>query len=273
MSSVRRLSTGLALSIGLALLPTPAQAQVTIYSSYNTSTFSGTVDSAATAANSVSLQALLNGETIQVNDKVFTNFGNFQTSGTGSGAGGLAGGASSILLSGLPNGTTQFPGPLNPGLAYTTATMSLPTSGTLDTRFTYQVFVVGGGPLMEDASQVLNGGVSSATGSSVTVTESVTDAHGSPLASPGVDVVKTAGGFAGLTFNEQFFTPANFANVAKDISLVNNGGTAGQGPTALSGLDQQFSEVNPVPEPSTMAIGGLGALAFIGYGLRRRLKK
>jgi len=29
----------------------------------------------------------------------------------------------------------------------------------------------------------------------------------------------------------------------------------------------------PVPEPSTMAIAGLGALAFIGYGLRRRLKK
>jgi len=28
-----------------------------------------------------------------------------------------------------------------------------------------------------------------------------------------------------------------------------------------------------VPEPSTMAIAGLGALGFIGYGLRRRLKK
>jgi hypothetical protein len=29
----------------------------------------------------------------------------------------------------------------------------------------------------------------------------------------------------------------------------------------------------PVPEPSTLAIAGLGALGFIGYGLRRRLKK
>jgi hypothetical protein len=30
---------------------------------------------------------------------------------------------------------------------------------------------------------------------------------------------------------------------------------------------------NVVPEPSTMAIAGLGALGFMGYGLRRRLKK
>jgi hypothetical protein len=29
----------------------------------------------------------------------------------------------------------------------------------------------------------------------------------------------------------------------------------------------------PVPEPSTMAIAGLGAIGFIGVGLRRRLKK
>jgi hypothetical protein len=29
----------------------------------------------------------------------------------------------------------------------------------------------------------------------------------------------------------------------------------------------------PVPEPSTLALAGLGALGFIGYGLRRRLKK
>jgi hypothetical protein len=28
-----------------------------------------------------------------------------------------------------------------------------------------------------------------------------------------------------------------------------------------------------VPEPSTMAIAGLGAIGFLGYGLRRRLKK
>jgi hypothetical protein len=28
-----------------------------------------------------------------------------------------------------------------------------------------------------------------------------------------------------------------------------------------------------VPEPSTLAIAGLGALGFMGYGLRRRLKK
>jgi len=30
------------------------------------------------------------------------------------------------------------------------------------------------------------------------------------------------------------------------------------------------SSVTPVPEPSTMAIAGLGALGMIGYGIRRR---
>jgi hypothetical protein len=33
------------------------------------------------------------------------------------------------------------------------------------------------------------------------------------------------------------------------------------------------TEVTTVPEPSTLAIAGLGTLAFVGYGLRKRLKK
>jgi PEP-CTERM motif len=46
---------------------------------------------------------------------------------------------------------------------------------------------------------------------------------------------------------------------------------------AVGGFNEQkqiaFSIETAVPEPSTMAIAGLGALGFIGYGLRRRLKK
>jgi hypothetical protein len=34
-----------------------------------------------------------------------------------------------------------------------------------------------------------------------------------------------------------------------------------------------FSGQLLTPEPSTLAISGLGALGFFGYGLRRRLKK
>jgi len=37
--------------------------------------------------------------------------------------------------------------------------------------------------------------------------------------------------------------------------------------------DVGATQAGAVPEPSTMAIAGLGALGFIGYGLRRRLKK
>jgi hypothetical protein len=52
-------------------------------------------------------------------------------------------------------------------------------------------------------------------------------------------------------------TAANFSNVTLSF------GTAPDA-TLPAGV---------VPEPSTLAIAGLGALGFIGYGLRRRLKK
>ncbi|AMV37480.1 PEP-CTERM sorting domain-containing protein [Planctomyces sp. SH-PL62] len=54
-----------------------------------------------------------------------------------------------------------------------------------------------------------------------------------------------------------------------DYSIQANGSTAG-----FKNQDQAFavpgSNVAAVPEPSTFAIAGLGALAFMGYGLRRR---
>jgi hypothetical protein len=44
--------------------------------------------------------------------------------------------------------------------------------------------------------------------------------------------------------------------------------------TSPNGLVQSGDvTTSPVPEPSTMAIAGLGAIGFIGFGLRRRLKK
>jgi hypothetical protein len=42
---------------------------------------------------------------------------------------------------------------------------------------------------------------------------------------------------------------------------------------ADGGSDSYINNPNPIPEPSTMAIAGLGALGFVGYGLRRRRSK
>jgi hypothetical protein len=50
--------------------------------------------------------------------------------------------------------------------------------------------------------------------------------------------------------------------------------------TTITGVQFSFGTAagdnlpgSPSPEPSTLAIAGLGALGFLGYGLRRRLKK
>jgi hypothetical protein len=69
---------------------------------------------------------------------------------------------------------------------------------------------------------------------------------------------------------------------AYSASTPYGGGTVLQvnnGPTTNSGADQNliswgggFTTQSITPEPSTFVIAGLGGLAFIGYGLRRRSK-
>ena len=48
---------------------------------------------------------------------------------------------------------------------------------------------------------------------------------------------------------------------------------AGSGGRVNTGFESGSGSTVPVPEPSSMAIAGLGALGFVAYGLRRRLKK
>jgi hypothetical protein len=56
--------------------------------------------------------------------------------------------------------------------------------------------------------------------------------------------------------------------------FIPSGVTPGQANTFTStGIGSGDTTTHPIPEPSTLAIAGLGALGFIGYGLRRRLKK
>ena len=51
------------------------------------------------------------------------------------------------------------------------------------------------------------------------------------------------------------------AGFSRTVNGTTTTGWVGSGPSVV------------VPEPSTMAIAGLGALGFVGFGLRRRLKK
>jgi hypothetical protein len=63
---------------------------------------------------------------------------------------------------------------------------------------------------------------------------------------------------AGVT-SSTILTAANFTGLSVGF---------GTGPDKFLGT----TSPHPVPEPSTLAVAGLGALGFIGYGLRRRLK-
>lgn len=257
MSMIRRLSVGLALSIGLALLCTPAQAQVTIYSDN-----AGTV---ATGLTSVSMAQLQSGYSIQVDDKLFNNWGGYTSGASGTASAVPAG---DIFVSGLPAN------PLNPGIQYNSADWTITGVGTQDTSFNYTVTIRGSSNVIHDVSQTLQqGSVGAGSGSNITITEAVATGPppgGSPLTNPSliVDQVPPGSSFNSKFFDIQLISSVSSAYVSKDIGLKNTDG----GTTTFSVLQQNFSQT-AVPEPSTMAIAGLGALGFIGYGLRRRLKK
>jgi len=65
-------------------------------------------------------------------------------------------------------------------------------------------------------------------------------------------------------------------NTNSFVTLFSQFGTPPGVNVANDGFEEwktNLSTANPTPEPSTMALAGLGALGFIAYGLRRRLKK
>jgi len=240
MSMIRRLSMGLAMSIGLTLLATPAQA--------------------------LTLQDLLNGSSITVGDKTFSNFSNFSQSNSGTAPAVSAG---DISVTGINSSS------LGPGLQFQTSDWSISGVGTQDTKFSYTVTVNDPTMRLHDVSMgMFQGTVGNGTGSNITVTEGVSANGSSILPGNGLFVGQAntgSGNFSQMLFAGPVFTaPQTSVSVTKDIGLNNTD----SGTTAFSVLTQNFSQISTaVPEPSTLAVAGLGALGFIGYGLRRRLKK
>jgi hypothetical protein len=244
----------LAFLAGLALFAPPARASVEIFDNHGN----------LTNLTSVTMAQLLSGYSIQVDDKLFNNFTNYSSIVTGTNATTGLGSpvlASDIVVTGLDAN------PLNPGLNYQSTDFQISAGQHQDTAFQYDVSVVGGGKLMEDASQTLVSGNVGTPTSSIVISEQLTDGHGNLIAPLGVDEINTPGGFSGKTFDQKFFTTVNFAQVNKDIALTMSDNATGV--TSFSVLQQNFSEV---PEPSTMALVAVGAMGFVGYGLRRKAR-
>jgi len=240
----------LAVFCGLAICSSPVRASVEIFDTGGN----------LTSLTSVTMAQLQSGYSIQVDDKLFSNFTGYGSTITGTGLGGQVA-SSDIAVTGLDAN------PLNPGLRYQSADFQITAGQHQDTTFQYDVRVIGGAMLLEDASQTLVSGSVGGPTSSIVITETLTDASHNLIAPVGVDLINTPGGFSGKTFDQKFFNPVNFAHVGKDIALTMSSNATDV--TSFSVMDQNFSQV-PSPEPSSMAIAGLGALGLIGYGIRRR---
>jgi hypothetical protein len=240
MRIARQLSIGLALFVGLALLPTSAKASIQIYDPSNN----------PVPGTTITLAQLLGGYKIDINNgfdtKEFT---------------GVAGSFSSTnLTAGAINVTAHDDGGLNPGPGLVfTGNFNAAAGTTQDTDFTYHVAVLTPGFLIHDISLTAVGVVPA--GGRITVTETAS-ANGNAA---GIMTLQLPSGQTSKTTDMTFIPGVTAVTIHKDINLM--GGTSAQ--TTLTDIEQRFSQ-SAVPEPSTMALAGLGALGFIGYGLRRR---
>jgi hypothetical protein len=250
MSIGRRLSMGLALFAGFALVSTRAHASVEIFNN-------GVLQVGVT---SVTMDLLQAGWSIQVDDKLFDHWKLYGSTITGTGLG-TAVAANSITVTGLDAN------PLNPGVEYQSAAWQITNGQLQDTKFQYNVSVVGGAKLIEDGSMtLLSGDVGSAT-SAINITEHLTDGLGHLVAPLSNFEIQLPGSFTTKVFDQKFFSLVNFVQVNKDIALSMSADASGI--TSFSDMAQNYSQT-AIPEPSSMAIAGLGALGLIGYGLRRR---
>jgi|SRR5271157_1682435 len=270
------LGIGLAVFVGLACLSTNVRGDViTYYDSTNliAANVIGVTNTPPEGANtgtgvqSLTLQQLEtvaaggSGYAITINNgydtKVFEAFTGYSSAGTG-GASGVLDSAISVKGAGSGDSLT----PLGPGLTFQ-GLWQAGTGQTQDTRFDYNVSILQPSSYGISDIGLQMGAAYVALGGNITIIESVV----SPLTATETYQMNTTGSQAGLAFNMALVNPVSSGiTVQKDISL-----TGGSGPiaTSITDFNQTFSE-SVVPEPSSMAIAGLGALGMIGYGLRRR---
>jgi hypothetical protein len=250
MSIARRLSMGLVLFVGLALLPTTAKAAPSVV--YEDA--SGTVLN----VSNITLAQLLSGFKIELNNgfdtKEITGVANSFSSG-------VTGSHATVIAAGDISVTGHADGGLNPGPGVTFANnFAAGLNSTQDTSWDFKVTVLNPGFLIHDISLSAAGAIHA--GGQIVVTETAT---GNGVTSVMTNQVNPPG--TSNTTDMALTPPATSLSIHKDVFV--KGGTTDAGST-LTDLTQRFSQTSAVPEPSTMALAGLGALGFIGYGLRRR---
>lgn len=193
--------------------------------------------------------ATSNGNTTTVNGMVFSNF-NYNSTGTGTATAYPATAVGVLGFSNGPNTGIEFAGGFS--------VASSPTSsGVQDLAITYTV-TAKPGTMITDADLVISG-ITTGTGVA-TVSETLTNAvTGKVIGS----LLVSAGGVQSQEIN---FAGVTSINVLKDIDL--NSGTAGS--ASISIVGQGFSTNSSTPEPTSIALLGIGMTGFLAF---RRLFK
>ena len=217
--------------------------------------------SGASPARAITMADLLGGLDVVIGDKSFENFRNYVSVGT-NGAYAVSPSEISVSFSITPAGLYQ--------VDYQSGIMTVGQNQLQDTRFTYDVRVITGQPLLNGngvtlLSYGLGGSNAAADLGKLSVSATVTDAGGGALA---YEMVQDDHGGIVWSASAWWASPVNKLIVASDIAL--SGDNVSGGGAFISDFTQTFSQT-AVPEPATMLLLGFGLLGLTG--IRRKIQK
>jgi hypothetical protein len=225
--------------------------------------------STGNARSSVTLGSLLAGGSLQSQDKIWTNWTDFQSIVTG------------LTSPADPNHILvdlDTSDPLNPCLLFSVddpfndPALSAAANSSQFTSFRYDVFTMNGDDLIHDNSLHLTG-AGATPGGSVVINEQKFDENGLPVASLHVELTAIAqGNTIFIGDDHAVFPPQDFLRVFKEINI--RGGLEnfpGRDFAAIAGsFEQCYSQV-VVPESASVVVWLLLGLTMCVYMKQHRL--
>jgi hypothetical protein len=200
----------------------------------------------AADAKEFTLQELLDGASIVIDDKEFSKFRNFDSTGIG--------GARPVE----PQRVTVIPtqDSFGTGLLFVSDAFKSDLGQGQSTSFAYDVRTLSGADLITDNTLALvRFSLVDLVSANITIIEGVSDEFGQVLGEKSVSV----GDLIQDPFDSLVFPPQNHLVIKQSI-LLNSAATVEE-------FRQDFSQV---PEPSTYLLFGTGILGLLGYAWRKR---